>query len=384
MRIFIASDDPGTSYQLREQLLGLGQECPASQVVPLDRAVTYLQSVPRTSSAVSGSGEAAAAESNRDLVFVILSPAVERSLDVVRDIRRRVHPRHLFLIGPTDDSKVVLRAMREGANEYLDVAELAQELPAAIERLRQEDSQQRGAKLVAVMAPSGGTGCSTLAVNLATLLARQPGGCVLLDLETAFGDLASLLDLKPLHTSADLCRNVTRIDRSLLEKSLVRHDNGLAMLAAPLRIADATHVTWDGLHQILSVANDLASYVVADLSHSFLEITAPVLAQADRIVMVLRLDFTSLRNTRRVLEHLEQSGIAQDRLVVVANRYGRPGELTASEAQSALGIPITHYIAEDPKNVNRANNQGVPVVQYAPSAKVARQLTDLATSLSAR
>lgn len=381
MRIFIASDDPGTSYQLREQLLGLGQECPASQVVPLDRAVTFLQSVPHPSAGTVGSSEVA--ESNRDLVFVILSPAVERSLDVVRDIRRRVQPGHLFLIGPTDDSKLVLRAMREGANEYLDAAELAQELPAAIERLRLEDLQRRGAKLIALIAPSGGAGCSTLAVNLATLLARQPGGCVLLDLETAFGDLASLLDLKPLHTSADLCRSATRIDRSLLEKSLVRHENGLAMLAAPLRIGDAAYVTGDGIQQVLSVANDLASYVVADLSHSFLDLTASVLTQADRILIVLRLDFTALRNTRRVLEHLEQVGIAQDRIAVVANRYGRSGELTASEAQSALGVPIAHYIVEDPKNVNRANNQGVPVVEYAPSAKVSRQLADMASSLSA-
>lgn len=381
MRIFIASDDPGTPYQLREQLLGLGQECPASQAVTLDRAVTYLQSMVRTPAA--GSGETAAPDSSRDLVFVILSPAVERALEVVRDIRRRVQPRHLFLIGPTDDSKFVLRAMREGAHEYLDITELAQELPAAIERLRMEDLQQRGAKLVAIMSPSGGSGCSTLAVNLATLLARQPGGCVLLDLETAFGDLASLLDLKPLHTTADLCRNATRIDRSLLEKSLVRHASGLAVLAAPLRIGEAANVTWDGLHQVLSVANDLASYVVADLSHSFLETTAPVLAQADRILLVLRLDFTSLRNTRRVLEHFEQLGVTQDRIVIVANRYGRTGELTAAEAQTALGTPIAHFIVEDPKNVNRANNQGVPVVQYAPSAKVSRQLTDLASSLSA-
>src|SRR5690606_10594838 len=114
------------------------------------------------------------------------------------------------------------------------------------------------------------------------------------------------------HTSADLCRSATRIDRSLLEKSLVRHENGLAMLAAPLRIGDAAYVTGDGIQQVLSVANDLASYVVADLSHSFLDLTASVLTQADRILIVLRLDFTALRNTRRVLEHLEQVGIAQD------------------------------------------------------------------------
>ena len=379
MRIFVASDDPGMSYQLREQLLNLGQDCPASQVVSLDRAVSLLSALAEESIGEASAGRTSAAS---DLVFVILPPAFDRSLEVVRDIRRRVQPMHVFAVGPTADSKFVLRAMREGANEYLDQADLTQELSAAIERLKLEESGRRSGKTIALLSPSGGTGCSTLAVNLATVLAQQGGGCVLLDLETQFGDLASLLDLKPVHTSADLCRNVTRIDRSLFEKSLVRHPSGLMLLAAPAQIGDGRHVTWEGIRQVLSLAADLAPYVVADLSHSFLETMAPVLVEADQILLVLRLDFTSLRNTRRVLEHLEQNGIPRDRIRAIANRFGRAGELTASEAQSALGFQISHYVLEDPKNVNRANNQGMPVVKYAPSAKVSRQLTELALSLA--
>ena len=384
MRIFVASDDSGLSHQLRDQLLGLGHDCPASHVVSLDRAVPLLISLAEEAGA-SSSGEAArggtAAES--DLVFVILTPVIDRSLDVVGDIRRRVQPQHLFVVGPTTDSKIVLRAMREGAHEFLDQADLAQELSAALERLKVAESGLHSAKTIALLSPSGGTGCSTLAVNLATVLAPQ-GGCVLLDLEMNFGDLASLLDLKPVHTSADLCRNVTRIDQSLLERSLVRHSNGILLLAAPAQIGDAGHVTWEGIRQVLSLASDMARYLVVDLSHSFLETMAPMLMQADQIVLVLRLDFTSLRNTRRVLEHLEQNGIPRDRILVVANRYGRPGELSATEAQTALGFQIAHYVIDDPKNVNRANNQGIPVVKYAPSAKVSRQLTELALTLKVR
>lgn len=44
MRIYVASDDPGLSYQLREQLLRLGQDCPSGHVVTLERAVPVLHS----------------------------------------------------------------------------------------------------------------------------------------------------------------------------------------------------------------------------------------------------------------------------------------------------------------------------------------------------
>lgn len=385
MRVFLASDDSGLSYQLREQLLGLGHECPASHVVSLDRAVPLLVSLKEEAAAAS-SGEASrgGTAAKSDLVFVILAPVIDRSLDVVGDLRRRAQPQHLFAVGPTTDSKIVIRAMREGAHEFLDQADLAAELSAALERLKVAESGVHRAKTIALLSPSGGTGCSTLAVNLATVLAPQGGGCVLLDLETRFGDLASLLDLKPLHTSTDLCRNATRIDQSLLERSLVQHSNGVRLLAAQIQISDAGHVTWEGIRQVLSLASDMARYIVVDMSHSFLETMSPMLMQADQIVLVLRLDFTSLRNTRRVREHLEQNGIPRDRILVVANRYGRPGELSASEAQTALGLQIAHYVIDDPKNVNRANNQGIPVVKYAPNAKVSRQLTELALSLKVR
>lgn len=385
MRVFLASDDSGLSYQLREQLLGRGHECPASHVMSLDRAVPLLLSLNEDAGAPSSSeAPARGAVVKSDLVFVILSPVIDRALDVVGDIRRRVQPQRLFVIGPTTDSKIVLRAMREGAHEFLDQADLAAELPAALERLKVAESGLHRAKTIAMLSPSGGTGCSTLAVNLATVLAPQGGGCILLDLETRFGDLATLLDLKPLHTSADLCRNAARIDQSLLEKSLVEHSSGVRLLAAPTPISDAGHVTCEGIRQVLSLASDMAQYIVVDMSHCFLETMAPMLMQADQIVLVLRLDFTSLRNTRRLWEYLEQNGIPRDRILVVANRYGRPGELSASDAQTALGIEIAHYVIDAPKHVNRANNQGVPVVKYAPSAKVSRQITELALSLKVR
>src|SRR5690606_7906376 len=145
----------------------------------------------------------------------VLPPALDRALETVRELRRRIQPQHLFVVGPTADSKVVLRAIREGAQEYLDHTDLNQELAAAIERLKQEVAARRRAKTLLVVSPSGGAGCSTVAVNAAAVLAQQAGGAILLDLNPEFGDLAALLDLKPVHTAADLCRNTTRLDRSV-------------------------------------------------------------------------------------------------------------------------------------------------------------------------
>jgi hypothetical protein len=66
------------------------------------------------------------------------------------------------------------------------------------------------------------------------------------------------------------------------------------------------------------------------------------------------------------LDYLEQLGVSRDRLRVVVNRYGRPKEVPAAKAEEALGCKIAHYVPDDPKTVNRANNNGVPAVLESP------------------
>ena len=84
-------------------------------------------------------------------------------------------------------------------------------LAAALGRVRRVAGRPaEPARTIAVLAPSGGSGSSTLAVNVATVLAKEHKTALLIDLKLQAGDLAALLDLKPTHTLADLCQNVAR------------------------------------------------------------------------------------------------------------------------------------------------------------------------------
>ena len=134
----------------------------------------------------------------------------------------------------------------------------------------------------------------------------------------------------------------------------------------------------------LALARALFPYVVVDLDHTFREEQTLVLRQADVILLILRLDFTALRNAQRALDYLAQMGISSNRIRVVVNRYGQPKEVPAAKAEEALGVRIFHYIPDDPTTVNGANNNGVPVVLHNARAKVSRSITQLAASVNGR
>jgi pilus assembly protein CpaE len=205
-----------------------------------------------------------------------------------------------------------------------------------------------------------------------------------MDLKLEAGDLAALLDLKPTHSLADLCMNVARMDRVLFERSLTRHTSGVHLLAPPAQFQDIEQVTPEGIRKVLNLARTVFPYVLIDLDHNFRGEQVEALLQADIVLLVFRLDFASLRNARRTLQHLERLGIDRDRLRLVVNRYGQPKEVPYAKAEEALGLKIFHYVPDDPKAVNRANNNGVPVVLESPSAKVAKSLTKLAVGVNGK
>lgn len=377
MRCFVASDDAAMASQARELLVQFGHDCPVSNIFRLDQVRAALDAEVRA--APSPPTRATAANALPDVVLVVLPPQPETAMAVLQDLRRRAVP-CILAVGPATDTKLVLRALREGAAEYLDQADLQSELSGAL--ARQDTAEQMG-RVIAVLAASGGSGGSTIAANVAVTLAQKYSGCALVDLNLETGDQVALLDLKPAYSLAELCRKIDRLDLSLLNGCLVRHESGVHLLAAPLRLADAALVVPAAVSAVLSLMAKNFPFVVVDLDSAVRPEQVAALRLADVILLVLRLDFASLRNTKRTLDFLQETGIPRQRVRIVANRCGQPGEITAAQAEESLGVKISQSLPEDQKLVNKAINNGVPVVLQAASARISRAIVELATSLAA-
>jgi|SRR5579884_2222471 len=360
--VLIQNASQPLGLQLRE-MLQARLNCPEPKVIPFDQAEEVL------------------ARGRVSMLVIVLSPAPDRALNLLRKIRfQSTGP--VLAVGLASDSKLILRALHEGADHYLDEADLEAQLDSVLLRLqiKEEAARQPAGQLIGVLGASGGSGSSTLAVNLASVFARELGRCSLVDLKPGVGDLAALLDVKPTHNLADLCLNVGRMDRAMFESALVPHASGVHLLAPPLMYEDVRLVTPQGVNKTLYFSRDIFRFTVVDLEDCYHEEQLAVLRQADYILLVLRLDFTSLRSAKRILANLEQAGISTLRVRLVINRYGQAKELPLSEAEEALGQKISFLVPDDPKNINAANNAGEPAVLRTPSAKVAQSIVQIANA----
>jgi pilus assembly protein CpaE len=365
MPVFIISDNDQVAARIREALTFTGRDCPSSNVFGVDDAPQRLRR-----------------ESTVELLVVAISGRIETCLDLLPLVRG--FSTKILVVGSTPDPKCVLRILRAGADDYIDLADLEAELDSTLRSMASSSAGEEPGRIIALLSPNGGSGSSTLAVNIAISLAQEHKNVALIDLKLESGDLATLLDVSPSFSLADLCRHSARLDRVMFERSLVKHELGVHLLAPPLHFTDIGYITPEGVRQALVMAQEIFPYVLVDLDHSFREEQMAALSAADIILIVLRLEFTSLRNTRRTIEHLEAMHIDTKRIRLVVNRYGQAKEVPAAKAEEALGMKIFHYVPDDPKTVNRANNHGIPVVIDAPTTRVSRSVQQLAKNVNGR
>ncbi len=364
MQTFVISDNEALSARVRERLVRSGHECPDGHVVPLKHA--------------QGTVDLA------DLVVVVMTPNPDNALQILRDLRSAISesPNKIYLIavGPLD-ARLMLRA-QDVADKYIPEEDVDSALDKAVADL-QGATREKPGHLVSVLAPSGGSGSSVVASNLAVMLAKEHRQCALFDLKLGAGVIDALLDVKPTHTLADLCSNSERMDRGMFERLLVKHPSGVYLMAPPTSFNDLDLITPQGVRQAITLARGLYPYVVADLDRTFMAEQVETLAASNLILMVLRLDFTSLRNTRQVLDHLEQLQINRSNVQLVINRHGQPREVRLNQAEEALGMRVLKVIPDDPRAINKSINNGVPVVLDQPRIPVAKALIDLARDVHA-
>src|SRR5438105_1948691 len=162
-----------------------------------------------------------------DIALVALDADAAKGMALVAKISQELPDCNVLVISSSTEGSLILQAMRNGAKEFLGLPLKLEDVLSALERIRQTQStragegQVRSCQVIAVAGASGGVGCTSLAVNLACVLARsEQNSVVVIDLDFALGDSDVWLDIIPDYTIQDVAENITRLDYSLLKRSL--------------------------------------------------------------------------------------------------------------------------------------------------------------------
>ena len=308
--------------------------------------------------------------------------------ELLEPLARHYPDTSFILLTRAPQQELLIRAMRVGMREVLQLPLVHRALHEALDRIEIERgvTAMREGKALAFMSCKGGSGATFLATNFGYALAALAGRKVLLlDLHGQFGDATLYVsDQKPAMTLSDICSQIGRLDAAFLESCLVHVAPGYGVLAAADDPALATQMKPEHIDAILRIARQHYDYVLLDVGRQIDALSLRALDQADAIYPVLQLALPDIRDGRRLLDIFRSLGYPHERTRLIVNRYEKGGKLRLADLEQALGADVLHTVPNDYLSATDSVNQGIPLLQLARSSPVARSLAELVEAVTER
>jgi pilus assembly protein CpaE len=293
----------------------------------------------------------------------------------------------VILLCSTHTPEFLINSMRAGVREVLPSPATPPALEAAVGRVAAKllgAPTRKTGKILAFMPCKGGAGATFLATNLGWELAELKS-VLLIDLNLQFGDaLAFVHDGKATSTLADVAKNISRLDASLLAASTVKVAPNYSILAAPEDLAHAMEVKPEHIDAIIGLAVAHYDFVILDVPRSLDTVAIKALDRAWRIFPVLQSGLPDLRNAGKLLEAFKSLGYAADKTELILNRFDKSGDIGIDQVQRSLGNVHLNTVPNSYREVNASINHGDPLMRTARGNIVARHLADFAETLSPR
>lgn len=293
----------------------------------------------------------------------------------------------IIVVGTSNDIELYRALMRRGVSEYLRRPVDAVALVSAISGLFSDPAAAKLGRIYAFVGARGGTGSSTLAHNVASMLGRVSGGDVILaDLDLAFGTAGMNFDLEAGDGLAEAIREPGRLDQQMFERLLSRCDERLSLLAAPA-VLDFDGDKDPGVFEaVLDLAQASVPHIVLDLPHVWQPWTRRTLIAADEVVITATPDLASLRNARNLVAMLRQArpNDSDPRLVLNQVRTPRRPEIKPAEFAEALQISPLASVPFDAHAFGTAANRGRMLAEVRKGSSLAAPLRQIAETLGGR
>ena len=322
-----------------------------------------------------------------DVVLMDINMPKLDGLTATEKITLEVPNSAVVVISVQGEQEYLRKAMLSGARDYLVKPFNSDELINTIKGVyrlesrklnRQEEQEEpKRCEVVTVFGTKGGVGKTTLAVNLAVLLAKMKKKVVLIDLDLQFGDVAIFLNLYPRKTIAELVQEGENPDLELIESYLTSHTSGVKILSAPGRPEYAELITPQHVENVINLLKVNYDYIIIDTPSLFNEVNLHALDLSTQVLLILGMDLATIKNVKLSLELLNSLNHG-GKIKLVLNRASDDMGITIADAETTLDFYIVAQIPSEGRIAVPALNAGIPFVLSNPLSKASQAMQKIA------
>ena len=244
--------------------------------------------------------------------------------------------------------------------------------------LRQPDDDDEG-KLIVLLGSRGGVGTTTVAINLAYVMAQLKRPTTLVDFDYQQGHISLYLNQKATQSINEVAEVATSLLSDQLPPQFVRYGEHLQLLLARPNMYGRYPVpTANQLITILEMMLKPNCCVIADLGLGATDATRPVLDRADHLIVCLAPERIALAAARRYLEELQESLFFHTSLHVLMCDMNPATSLPKQAIEKYLGRPLLDVLSIPRYELIQASNKGIPLARAFPQSGFIADLRQMA------
>lgn len=341
-----------------------------------------------------------------EFIALAMDETDEDNLVLMSEIITQAKARDIKVILIAEDmtTAALHSLLRKGADEFVPYPLPEGELAQAIARVSKEEEApapepanaptlkagaQKDGALIVVHGLAGGTGSTTMAVNLAWELAnvdkKNPPSVCLLDLDLQFGAVATFLDLPRREVVYEMLSETDNMDEEIFGQSLLTYEDRLQVLTAPTDMLPLDLINSEDVTRVLDMARNQFDYVIVDMPSTLVQWSEAVLNMAHIYFAMIELDMRCAQNTLRFKRALQSEELPVEKLRYVMNRAPKFTDLNAKSRvkrmAESLSISIDVQLPDGGKPITQANDHGMPLAASAPKSPLRKELMKLAASI---
>lgn len=318
-------------------------------------------------------------------VFLAFEEPLARAATTAEAIAQALPDTTIVAFGDDTSVPVYQRAIRAGAAYLIEPPQTPAEVQHVLDALQKRASPPLERPLegtvVVVAGPKGGIGKTTISVNLASALAAENHGSVLLvDLDPDFGDAGIMLDINTNVSAARAARQQAHLEFESFRRSLATHRSGAFLLGAPQNFGERLQASPEEIRSLIGFAAQAFDFVVIDTACMLDDTVLTALEVADVTLLATTLEFASLRNAAVLLDDMAYEGAPRDRSLVVANHLDPVPNFSVGDAAEVLERESMWEVPFD-RAVPRSTQRGEPIALTSPRSPASRSIRALAARL---
>lgn len=343
-------------------------------------------------------------EAKPDVILMDINMPDMDGIAATEGVRKKLPYVQVIILSVQRNPEYMRRAMLAGARDFITKPPVYDELSAAIHRagvMAQEEkvkftqssmnapragtpaflsSEGTYGKVIVVYSPKGGTGATTIAVNLAVAFRSEDKKVAIVDGDLQYGDVSVFLNETPKNTILDLAPRVDELDAELVLEFMTAHaGSGIRILPPPPTPDLADQISGEEFSKLLNLLRQTNDYIIVDTSSHLSEAVQVALETCEAIVLISTPEIPAIKNCNLFLSLIDAGGINRDRIIFVMNRFDHKRSISPERVGASLHQNVALTIPFDDIYVGNSMNKGVPIVIENKSYPVSKAILSLST-----